>query len=338
MHRTNSINNPITKQGRTHSNHLISNLRVLAILFVVFGHSIIIYDPVWTTYSTPYHSTFLVALKHFINLFQMELFFSLSGFLFFYTAQKGFQFNTLLKKKFVRLIIPFLFIGLFYLIPMRFIADYPPYENLSFLRIVYSVLSFNDCGHLWFLPTLFGIFIVAAILTYKNKLRVEYMLCIIAILYILSPYFESMILRATSKYLLFFFLGYFINKYKTFLLNHQRRFIYSGLAIIGFFLISYILVWHNQSRIIISLTSTIIIITLYYFTPHKTNRCISWLDKNCYGIYLFHTPLMYVVMNNISSMAPPAILVPMNLIFGIGGSLIIVYFLRAIKCSFIIGG
>lgn len=325
------------EQTRTHSNHRISNLRVLAILFVVLGHSIIIYDSRWSTYSTPFHSTFLVVLKHFINLFQMELFFSLSGFLFFYTTQKDFRFILLLKKKFVRLIIPFMFIGLFYLIPIRYIANYSPYENLAFIRIVYSVLSFNDCGHLWFLPTLFGIFCVASILIYKNKFRVEYMLCVIVVLYILSAYLSLMILRLITKYLLFFFIGYFINKYKAFFFSHQIKFVYYGLAILEIFLISYVLSSNNQSRAIISLTSIIIIITLYYLMPCKTNASVLWLDRNCYGIYLFHSPLMYIVMNHFSIIAPPPLLVPANLIFGIGGSLVIVYFLRAIKCTFIIG-
>ena len=83
----------------------------------------------------------------------MELFFSLSGFLFFYTTQKKFKIKSLLKKKTIRLLIPFLLIGLFYLIPIRFIANYPPYESTSLIRIIYSFLTVNDCGHLWFLPT-----------------------------------------------------------------------------------------------------------------------------------------------------------------------------------------
>lgn len=87
----------------------------------------------------------------------MELFFSLSGFLFFYTTQKKFKIKSLLKKKTIRLLIPFLLIGLFYLIPIRFIANYPPYESTSLIRIIYSFLTVNDCGHLWFLPTLLGI-------------------------------------------------------------------------------------------------------------------------------------------------------------------------------------
>ena len=79
----------------------------------------------------------------------MELFFSLSGFLFFYTTQKKFKIKSLLKKKTIRLLIPFLLIGLFYLIPIRFIANYPPYESTSLIRIIYSFLTVNDCGHIY---------------------------------------------------------------------------------------------------------------------------------------------------------------------------------------------
>ena len=113
--------------------------------------------------------------------------------------------------------------------------------------------------------------------------------------------------------------------------------IYHGLATLGILLIAYVLIFHNENRVVTTFTSITIIASLYYFMPHRTNRFILWLDKNSFGIYLFHSPLMYIIMNKFSIIAPPAILVPMNLIFGIGGSLIITYFLRAIKCSFVIG-
>lgn len=56
-------NTPQIPRQNRQKNYLISNLRVLAILLVVLGHSIIIYDPNWTTYNTPFHSVFLVTLK-----------------------------------------------------------------------------------------------------------------------------------------------------------------------------------------------------------------------------------------------------------------------------------
>ena len=328
-------NTPQIPRQNRQKNYLISNLRVLAILLVVLGHSIIIYDPNWTTYNTPFHSVFLVTLKKIINLFQMELFFSLSGFLFFYTTQKKFKIKSLLKKKTIRLLIPFLLIGLFYLIPIRFIANYPPYESTSLIRIIYSFLTVNDCGHLWFLPTLLGIFIIATVLIRMTKSKQSTLICIVLMLYILSPYLSSFLLITSTKYLFFFFMGYFINQYGKQIFSIKA--IYHGLATLGILLIAYVLIFHNENRVVTTFTSITIIASLYYFMPHRTNRFILWLDKNSFGIYLFHSPLMYIIMNKFSIIAPPAILVPMNLIFGIGGSLIITYFLRAIKCSFVIG-
>ena len=127
----------------------------------------------------------------------------------------------------------------------------------------------------------------------------------------------------------------FINQYGKQIFSIKA--IYHGLATLGILLIAYVLIFHNENRVVTTFTSITIIASLYYFMPHRTNRFILWLDKNSFGIYLFHSPLMYIIMNKFSIIAPPAILVPMNLIFGIGGSLIITYFLRAIKCSFVIG-
>lgn len=53
----------------------ISNIRALAIMIVVLGHSIIIYDTNWGYYTAKYQSEMLQSLKHIINYFQMPLFF-----------------------------------------------------------------------------------------------------------------------------------------------------------------------------------------------------------------------------------------------------------------------
>ena len=56
----------------------IVNLRALAIIIVVIGHSIILYSHKWGLYSTIYNVRFLDILKDWINLIQMPLFLSRS--------------------------------------------------------------------------------------------------------------------------------------------------------------------------------------------------------------------------------------------------------------------
>ena len=57
----------------------IVNLRALAILLVVFGHSIILYQNSWSLYSTVRAVPALDLVKRWIDLIQMPLFFSLDG-------------------------------------------------------------------------------------------------------------------------------------------------------------------------------------------------------------------------------------------------------------------
>ena len=90
-------------------NYKISNLRAIAILVVVFGHSIIIFDRSWNYYSALYSSPVLENIKHFINLFQMPLFVFISGYCFFYSKvrlKKG-SLGAFVKSKAKRLLIPF---------------------------------------------------------------------------------------------------------------------------------------------------------------------------------------------------------------------------------------
>ena len=150
--------------------HRIDNIRALAILTVVFGHSIILYSKSWNLYS-PGQSSFLFdQIKQVINLYQMPLFFSLSGYLFARSSSEepAARFFT---KKAVRLLIPFMIIGLLYMIPIKFAAGYPPYSGRSYFEAARKLVIGTDTGHLWYLPTLFLFFAASYALSklFKNR-------------------------------------------------------------------------------------------------------------------------------------------------------------------------
>ena len=90
----------------------ISNLRAFAIIVVVLGHSIILYSGSWGIYHAVRSSVFFDYLKDAINLFQMPLFFSLSGYLFAKTVKLD-SFWIFIEKKTKRLLVPFFFVGCF---------------------------------------------------------------------------------------------------------------------------------------------------------------------------------------------------------------------------------
>lgn len=100
----------------------ISCLRVIAIIMVVFGHSIIIYSSSWALYETTNNVACLNLIKKLIDAIQMPLFFSISGFLYYASSKRNIQsISETIKKKSKRLLLPFIFIGVLWMIPIRFL-------------------------------------------------------------------------------------------------------------------------------------------------------------------------------------------------------------------------
>lgn len=69
-------------------NQQIIIIRGIAILLVVIGHSIIIYDTRFELLSSEIQYPFFETLKHWISFVQMKLFISISGFLLAYKCLK----------------------------------------------------------------------------------------------------------------------------------------------------------------------------------------------------------------------------------------------------------
>lgn len=147
----------------------LNNIRALAILVVMLGHSIIIYSPAWGIYSTSNSCDFFSQLKSLINILQMPAFFSLSGFLFKSTLDKR-DAAYIIKNKILRLIVPYFFIGLFYMLPIKLIAQYPQWQGKALWKIIlFDILLGFDNGHLWYLYSLFIIFCLSLFLKKSSR-------------------------------------------------------------------------------------------------------------------------------------------------------------------------
>lgn len=138
----------------------ISNIRALAIIVVVFGHSIILYSSNWNIYTTKYTVPALDLLKEYWICFKCHCF-SISGYLFYFTYAKRRGILHLINSKIKRLIVPYILVSLLYVIPLRIIIHYPGYEHQTLIKLLTNILMATDIGHLWFLLTLFLIFGIA---------------------------------------------------------------------------------------------------------------------------------------------------------------------------------
>ena len=139
---------------KTSRNYKIDILRVIAIILVVFGHSIILYSKDWGLYHSIYEVPVLDYLKRIINVVQMPLFFMLSGYLLNKEVKN--KITLFLFKKTCRLLIPYILVGFFWLLPIRYLVGYSGYRGTFFLKRYFTdiILARNN-GHLWFLISLF---------------------------------------------------------------------------------------------------------------------------------------------------------------------------------------
>lgn len=149
----------------------IVNLRAIAILIVVLGHSIILYDPAWGLYHSDIPMPLFEGIKqHLINPIQMPIFFFISGFLFYFSVngKREFSFMRFFRSKFSRLIIPYFCIAFLWTDPIKWLVGAPGFDNISNFKsiVLYQTLFSGYLGHLWYLPTLFGIFVISYLSVY----------------------------------------------------------------------------------------------------------------------------------------------------------------------------
>ena len=167
-------------------------IRAVAVLLVILGHCT--YYKIMTLnggidYGINAGQSIVGKILNLITLtlyaFHMPLFIALSGSLWAVIIQdKGVPtFRSLVKNKANRLLLPFLFVTLFWSIPLKYLSGY---WHGSFQEIVYQIffgqilMSGSYNSHLWFLQTLFLIFILAYIVE-KFDLR-KYKIQFISIL------------------------------------------------------------------------------------------------------------------------------------------------------------
>lgn len=90
----------------------------------------------------------------------MELYFFISGFLFYKTVCKDVPYFKFIKGKVLRLLVPYLFFGLLWMLPIKILLNIPSYRDYDISDILYRYVIGFDNGHLWFLYALFTIFVI----------------------------------------------------------------------------------------------------------------------------------------------------------------------------------
>ena len=108
----------------------IDKIRAIAIILVVFAHSVIIYDPGWPHFTSVNESPILKDIKIVFALIHMPVFTFLSGILFC-KKPRSITFQKLIIDKSKRVLIPYLFFAVCWMIPVKLLIGFQPYVNTN---------------------------------------------------------------------------------------------------------------------------------------------------------------------------------------------------------------
>ena len=266
----------------------IDIVKGIAILFVMWHHSFIQYpiymlDIPWVKYAVAIHSTFY-----------LTVFFLVSGYLFANSRPRSFVEN--FKKKASRLLIPYVSIAVINLgVKMAF----PSLVNAQVGGMgEYIWHFFFEGGELWFVYTLFCIFLVWPPFLQKiGKKIILALILLLAVTSVIVPYGEFLLYHHFIYYSAFFLGGYLLKDIDRKILNDNRNFCLSALLFAVFCvifvqveLIPYI--WH----IVLAVIGCWFVWTLSFKILKVTplNKALSFCGKYSLAYYWMNS-FAYVI-------------------------------------------
>lgn len=198
----------------------IDIVKGIAILFVMWHHSFIqhpIYmlDIPWVKYAVAIHSTFY-----------LNVFFLVSGYLYANSRQRSFGEN--FKKKVCRLLIPYTSIAIINLVVKLM---FPSLVNEKVGGIgEYIWHFFFEGGELWFVYTLFFIFLIwPPFIQRLGKKMIFVLILSLVLATIIVPYGEFLLYSLFLNFSVFFLGGYLLKNIDRNFFSNNRNFYISAL-------------------------------------------------------------------------------------------------------------
>mgnify|MGYP003297786518 CR=1 FL=1 len=316
-------------------------LRTVAIIVVVLGHSIILYSSDWSIFTTKYDLIYLDIIKKIINFFQMPLFFSISGYLANWSTE--FSFKKLVIKKAKRLLIPYMFCALLWMLPIRYLIDYQSQfgNSIGDWETLYKIIILgNDNGHLWYLPTLFLCFIchflVEQVEKKYKKFNLNIVLGLISSLFYIVPLavFPISYVNSFFQYYCWFVFGMWMA------FRRNRIVQLNGKISLTITFAITIIALVVKTGIITSVMRYICgmswLFFFYSFDIKKVNKVIVDIEENSFGIYLFHSPLVYITYTYFNN-SNPILVISLNFFLCGGIAYLLTLVIRRTKARLLLG-
>lgn len=332
--------------------HNCDFVKTLLMLCVVVGHCCGFWTNAWFPVIKPtYSNAFLGIFANWLGSFHVACFTLVSGYIFYYVKneRKGkYSLRITIVKKIRRLLFPYVFVCLFWVIPINNI-----FFNYSVLDILQNFILGCGAEQLWFLLMLFNVFILFNLFSPLFRLNGFIVFAFLFILYIVGDSLsrKSIInvfqIFTSLKYLVFFTTGYYMRKHFKLLLGRNLINLSNGWLILLLFLVNYVLsvylcdsglfdcvFYRIVSKLIgvaVNVNKAILAFAILLYIADRTSwqsKCFSVLKSNNFNMYLFHQQIVYVMLYLFNGLFIPEIHALFNFLVSFSLSLLLSIVIR----------
>lgn len=293
----------------------IESMRVIAMILVVFAHVTRMYT---SNAAIPQGVTdsFITALTEWIYTFHMPAFVAISGAVYYFVKRERKAYNNTLifiRNKAARLLIPYIFFAIVVVLPTLYYCNLIEgnFWNYNFNTFVLV----KNPRHLWYLIMLFNLLVL---INFCEKYIFKYKMIVLLLTLLIHPfagYFPIKIFQFSNviSYSLYFMIGYcFQHKRKNIIdyLSRMNKPLIFTMLILLMSVIYSIYYMFKISYVLVSLSCSILGILLLYIVSimfsqrdkNTNNILFKLIDKNNFGLYLFHPMIIYVIFYNIKDL------------------------------------
>ena len=317
-------------------------------LTVIIGHCVNFWTGTWFTVLTPLEEAYpLKLLSELVNAFHIYAFALVSGFLFCYLRTelgKYQNFTMFCVTKAKRLLIPYVFICLIWVIP---VAIY--FNHYSGIELIKRYVLGTNPNQLWFLLMLFWVFMFAWPLSNIFCKHVILSGGIVLGFYCVGVVGNHFIpnvycIWTGCEYLLFFWIGFQMYN-KNDLFRRIPAFLWDAVFAVLFCILTFTQAFGMISSIltiVLHITGAIgAFATLQWIALKinwKNSKVFLFLAKRSMPIYLFHQQVIYFVIFWLNGKVNPYVNAAANFVIAMAVSVLISSILMKFKVTrFLIG-
>lgn len=322
-----------------------SYVKTFLMTAVVLYHSLLFWTGNWFTSNPAIEASPLGVLASWLNTFHIYGFTLVSGYLFYYLKHecgKYSQFLPYLKKKVQRLLIPYFFVAIFWVIPIDCL-----WRDMEVSLVIRRFLLGTSPSQLWFLLMLFLVYTFAwPISDFLSKHDVlSGIICIACygiglVGSLLLPNIFQ--IWTACMYFVFFVLGFKIRQHGSRILMKIPALVWLAFSLILFS--CHLLLQGKESAIIriidlgLTFAGNLVGAAMAFASfqklaaklSEKGRRAVKKLAKFSMPIYLFHQQIIYLLIFLLNGMISPYLHVWINF----AGALILSAALSAILMKF----